>query len=163
MNFEANATALLEHYHAHKNENYIEDACPPEFTFKGSGSFRACYAKDGWVYKVIRYWGDRDRYNIREYEEYLRLVDLVLPDHVALPATELLKVSCSCDNCGGTDQYVIVMEEVKGEFISFRRLTSDPEYRALLESMQKAMVLEDITGTNVIINDDGWWPIDLHI
>lgn len=159
MNFEANATALLErHYHL-KNQLPIEQCAPNDFTFKGSGSFRACYAKDGWVYKVLRY--DRDNsWNIKEYEEYLRLVDMVLPDHVALPATELIHVP---DPCSTGELAIIVMEEVLGEFYDYNRGQVDLDYRSLLRGMQKAMDLHDIMGTNVIINDDGWWPIDLHI
>ena len=162
MNFESNATALLEYYHRHKDSKYIEDARPRGFKFVGSGSFRACYAKDGWVYKVPRYTGARENnYNFREYEEYLRLVDLVLPDYIILPATEILEVSC--EHCDGDLVPVIVMEEVHGDFVDYHRCQIDLDYRALVTGMGDAMGLHDITGTNVIINEDGWWPIDLHI
>jgi len=161
MNFETTATAVLNGYHTHRwPDDSIQNI--------GQGSFRTAFLHDGWVYKVTR--DNRDYHNENEYLNFLRALDLELPAHVKIPACEL--VQATCPHCNVT-QHVMVMEHIEGEFHSFAKSSEqtwrvinpeyDPAYAARYNDMLAVLGLYDLCGTNVIINNEGWWPIDLQM
>lgn len=142
---------------------YDTTSHPKDFAFAGAGSFRTCYVKDGWVYKFDRNTFSHENENLREYDSYQHLLTLTLPDHVQLPTTHLVHTECQCADTGCHETgCIIVMEHIVGDHPPHSIYNEhDPQY-PLYRSMFDALGLFDLMGTNLIINEAGWWPIDMQ-
>lgn len=141
-----------------KLDRFVRAPAPKGFSFLADGADRDVYLDRGagLVYK----YGSHG--NWVEYEFYLELSKMLLPDNVRLPRTALFSID---------GEHIIVQEHVKGRRTLCDRDMS-PDWKCtcrrrecfhdVREQLSAELDMCDLHGGNVLLGRDGnYWVVDM--